>query len=83
VISWLGTGVAKVIRLNASEPMVWWKAKHPQSVGWQQPKIDKLSPTLCSLPVTVYELVILCMFQELCMNFLMDILYPFFCCLVA
>ena len=41
VISWLGTGVARVLRLNASEPMVGWKDEHPQSVGWRQPVIDK------------------------------------------
>ena len=41
VISWLGTGVARVIRMNASEPMVGWKDEHPQSVGWQEPIIDK------------------------------------------
>ena len=29
VISWLGTGVAKVIRMNAFEPMVGWKGEHP------------------------------------------------------
>jgi hypothetical protein len=34
VISWLGTGVARVLRMNASEPMVGWKGEHPQSVGW-------------------------------------------------
>jgi hypothetical protein len=33
VISWLGTGVAKVIRMNAYAPMVGWKGEHPQSVG--------------------------------------------------
>jgi hypothetical protein len=33
VISWLGTGVARVLRMNASEPMVGWKGEHPQSVG--------------------------------------------------
>jgi hypothetical protein len=31
VVSWLGTGVARVLRVNASEPMVGWKGKHPQS----------------------------------------------------
>jgi hypothetical protein len=59
VISWLGTGVARVLRMNASEPMVGWKDEHPQSVGWRQPVIDKRSPALCNLAVTVYELVIL------------------------
>ena len=29
VISWLGTGVARVIRMNSSEPMVGWKGEHP------------------------------------------------------
>jgi hypothetical protein len=46
VISWLGTGVARVIRMNASEPMVGWKGAHPQSVGWMQLVIDKYSHTL-------------------------------------
>jgi len=32
VISWLGTGVAKVLRVNACEPMVGWKGEHPLSV---------------------------------------------------
>jgi hypothetical protein len=41
VISWLGTGVARVLRMNASEPMVGWKGEHPQSVGWLQLVIDK------------------------------------------
>jgi hypothetical protein len=41
VISWLGTGVARVLRMNASEPMVGWKDEHPQSVSWRQPVIDK------------------------------------------
>jgi hypothetical protein len=67
MISWLGTGVARVLRMNASVPKVWWKEKHPQSVGWQQPVIDKRSPALCNLSITVYELSILCMLQELCM----------------
>jgi hypothetical protein len=46
VISWLGTGVARVLRMNASEPMVGWKGTHPQSVGWMQLVIDKYSHTL-------------------------------------
>jgi hypothetical protein len=29
VISWLGTGVARAPRMNASEPMVGWKGEHP------------------------------------------------------
>jgi hypothetical protein len=33
VISWLGTGVARALRMNASEPTVGWKGEHPQSVG--------------------------------------------------
>jgi hypothetical protein len=41
VISWLGTGVARVLRMNASEPMVGWKDEHPQSVSWLPPVIDK------------------------------------------
>jgi hypothetical protein len=36
VISWLGMGVARVIRMNASEPMV----------GWMQLVIDKYSHTV-------------------------------------
>jgi hypothetical protein len=48
-----------VLRMNASNPMVGRKEKHPQPVGWQQPVIDKRFPTLCNLDVTVYELVIL------------------------
>ena len=30
LISWLGTGVARVLRLNISKPMVGWKGTHPQ-----------------------------------------------------
>ena len=59
MISWLGMGVARVLRMNVSVPMVGWKDEHPLSVGWRQPVIDKRSPTLCNLSVTVYELVIL------------------------
>ena len=69
MISWLGTRVARVLRMNASVPMVGWKDKHPQLVGWQQPVIDKRSPALCNLSVIVYKLAILCMLQELCMTF--------------
>jgi hypothetical protein len=29
LISWLGTGVAKVLRMNVSKPMVGWKGTHP------------------------------------------------------
>jgi hypothetical protein len=54
--------------MNASVPMVGWKDEHPQLVGWRQPVIDKRSPALCNLSVTVYELAILCMLQELCMT---------------
>jgi hypothetical protein len=68
VISWLGTGVARVLRMNASVPMVGWKDEQPQLVGWQQPIIDKRSPALSNLSVTVYELAILCMLQELYMT---------------
>jgi len=28
VISWLGTGVAIVLRMNSYEPMVGWKGEH-------------------------------------------------------
>jgi hypothetical protein len=41
VISWLGMGVARVLRMNESEPMVGWKDEHPQSVSWLPPVIDK------------------------------------------
>jgi hypothetical protein len=68
MISWLGTGVARVLRMNASVPMAGWKDEHPQFIGWRQLVIDKRSPALCNLSVTVYELAILCMLQELCMN---------------
>ena len=66
VISWIGMEVARVLRMNASEPMVGRKDEHQKSVCWRQPVIDKRCPVLCNLAVTVYELVILCMFQELC-----------------
>jgi hypothetical protein len=46
VISCLGTGVARVLRMNSSEPMVGWKGAHPQSVTWMKPVIDKYSHTL-------------------------------------
>jgi hypothetical protein len=36
VISWLGTGVARVLIMKAFEPMVGWKGAHPQSVDWMQ-----------------------------------------------
>jgi hypothetical protein len=51
VISWLGTGVARVLRMNASEPMVGWKGRHPQSVSWLQHVIDKyfLNPVQLNL----------------------------------
>jgi hypothetical protein len=29
VISWLGTGVDRVLRVNAYEPMVGWRDEHP------------------------------------------------------
>jgi hypothetical protein len=41
VISWLGKGVAKVLIMNAYEPMVGWKDEHPQSVSWLPLVIDK------------------------------------------
>jgi hypothetical protein len=41
VISWLGTGVSRVIRMNSFEPMVGWKDEHPQSVRWLALVIDK------------------------------------------
>jgi hypothetical protein len=40
VISWLGTGVARVLRGNAFEPMVGWRGENPQLVGWMQLVID-------------------------------------------
>jgi hypothetical protein len=46
VISWLGMGVARVLRTNASEPIIGWKGPHPQSVGLMQLVIDKYSHTL-------------------------------------
>ena len=47
VISWLGTRVARVLRMIAYEPMVGWKEEHPQSVSWLPPVIDKYSHILC------------------------------------
>jgi hypothetical protein len=47
VISWLGTGVARALRKNASEPTVGWKDKQPQSVSWLQSVIDKYAHILC------------------------------------
>jgi hypothetical protein len=41
VISWLGTWVARVLRMNSSNPVVGWKDEHPQSVRWLPPVIDK------------------------------------------
>ena len=55
MISWIGMGVAKVLILNASKPMVEWKDEHPQSVGWRQPVIDKHFLTLGNLVVTGHE----------------------------
>jgi hypothetical protein len=46
VISWLGMGLARVIRMNASDLMVGWKGTHPQLVSWMQLVIDKYSHTL-------------------------------------
>jgi hypothetical protein len=48
VIPWLGTGVARALRMNASEPMVGWKDERPQSVNSLQPVIDKYSHILCN-----------------------------------
>ena len=53
VISWLGTGVARVLRMNASEPMVGRKGTHPHLVSWLQPVIDKYSNILCNWTVIV------------------------------
>jgi hypothetical protein len=41
VISWIGMGFSRALRINASKPMVGWKEKHPQSVSWLSPVIDK------------------------------------------
>jgi hypothetical protein len=41
VISWLGTGMDRVLRMNVSVPMVGWKDEHPYSVGWRNLVIDK------------------------------------------
>jgi hypothetical protein len=46
VISWLGMRVARVLRMNASEPMVGWKGTHPHSVSWPQIVIDKYLPIM-------------------------------------
>jgi hypothetical protein len=82
VISWLGMGVARVLRMNASVPMVEWKDEHPQSVGWWQPVIDKRFPTLCNLVLTVMNWLYYVCFRN-CAYFLMDILYlPYFCLIV-
>jgi hypothetical protein len=32
VISWLGTGVERVLRMNSSEPMIGWRGEH--LVSW-------------------------------------------------
>jgi hypothetical protein len=53
VISWLGKGVARALRINASKPMVGWKGKNPQSVSWKQRAIDKFSHILCNWNVMV------------------------------
>jgi hypothetical protein len=29
IISWLGTGVSRMLRVNASNPTILWKGKHP------------------------------------------------------
>jgi hypothetical protein len=34
VVSWFGMRVARVLTMNASEPMAGWKSEHPKSVGW-------------------------------------------------
>jgi hypothetical protein len=41
VISWLGMGVDKEIRMNSYESMAQWKDEHPQLVSWPPPVIDK------------------------------------------
>jgi hypothetical protein len=34
VVSWLGTGVARLQRYVVYDPMVGWKDELPHSVGW-------------------------------------------------
>jgi hypothetical protein len=34
VISWLGTWVDRLLRVNSSKPIIGWKGEHQQSVGW-------------------------------------------------
>jgi hypothetical protein len=34
VISCLSTGVARVLRMKVSEPIIGWKGEHPQIVHW-------------------------------------------------
>jgi hypothetical protein len=41
VISWLGMRVARMLKVNASEPTVGWKGEQPQSVGRLSTIIDK------------------------------------------
>ena len=41
VISWLGMGVDRVLRMNSFDPMVGWEDEHPQLVSWPPPVIDK------------------------------------------
>jgi hypothetical protein len=53
VISWLGMGVVRELIMNSSEPMVGWKGKHPQSVSWMKPVIDKYFHILCNWTVIV------------------------------
>jgi hypothetical protein len=53
VISWLGTGVARALRMNASEPMVGWRGEHPQSVGRLSTVIDKYSIDSANLNLNV------------------------------
>ena len=43
VISWFGTRVARVLRMNAFDPTVGWRGEHPQSVGQLSTVIDKYS----------------------------------------
>ena len=41
MVSWLGTEVVRMLRVNASKPMVGWKGEHPQLVGRLSIIIDK------------------------------------------
>jgi hypothetical protein len=46
LISCLGMGVARVIRVNSSKTMVGWKGTHPKLVHWLYYETDKYSHTI-------------------------------------